>query len=45
MSFSGLKSLESLPEADGERVSRDVLIDKDWSSVAVERTTSKPRCL
>ena len=36
MSFSDLKSLESLPEADGERVSKDELIDKVWARVAVE---------
>jgi hypothetical protein len=46
MSFSGLKSLESLPEADGERVSKDELIDKVWAGVAAgENILPRPRCL
>jgi hypothetical protein len=36
MSFSDLKSLDSLPGADGERVSKDELIDKVWAGVAVQ---------
>jgi DNA-binding winged helix-turn-helix (wHTH) protein len=43
--FSDLKSLESLPDADGERVSKDELIDKIWAGVAVQENNSKPRCL
>src|ERR1700745_150445 len=44
MSFSNLKSLASLPEADGEWVSKDELIDTVWAGVAGEETTSRPPC-